>query len=163
MNASNRKLLLLGSTLFVVAICLVVAPFLTNYLLLMSRKSPPKSAYQEVLTYFDILVYGFMCFGSGSFDLMDNGLMGMMLGPERSRPFVQSLHAFAAVGFALSKYQNFVILNMFLQHILLTSVAVVMPHFLPRSADASEEICAQLANPDQNSTQDTQNTLIEGN
>ena len=50
-----------------------------------------------------VIVYGFMCFGSGSFDLMDNGLMGMMLGPETSRPFVQSLHAFAAVGFALSK------------------------------------------------------------
>ena len=45
MNASNRKLLLLGSTLFVVAICLVVAPFLTNYLLLMSRKLPLKSTY----------------------------------------------------------------------------------------------------------------------
>ena len=51
-----------------------------------------------------------MCFGSGSFDLMDNGLMGMMLGPETSRPFVQSLHAFAAVGFALSKH-NFDILT----------------------------------------------------
>ena len=38
MNPSNRKLIVLGSTLFVVAICLVVAPFLTNYLLLMSRK-----------------------------------------------------------------------------------------------------------------------------
>ena len=42
-----------------------------------------------------------MCFGSGTFDITDNGLMGMMLGPQISRPFVQSLHAFAALGFGI--------------------------------------------------------------
>ena len=41
-------------------------------------------------------------------------------------------------------------------------VAVVMPYFLPSSTDASEEICAQLANPNQNSTQNTKVALIEG-
>ena len=46
-------------------------------------------------------------------------------------------------------------------HILLI-VAVVMPYFLPSSVDASEEICAQLANPDQNSTENTVDTLMEG-
>lgn len=40
-----------------------------------------------------------MTFGLGSFDVADNGLMNMMLGPELSRPMVQSLHAFVAVGF----------------------------------------------------------------
>ena len=37
-----------------------------------------------------------------------------------------------------------------------------MPYFLPSSVDASEEICAQLANPNQNITEDTIGTLIEG-
>ena len=37
-----------------------------------------------------------------------------------------------------------------------------MPYFLPNSVDASEEICAQLANPNQNITEDTIGTLIEG-
>ena len=57
-----------------------------------------------------------MCFGSGSFDLMDNGLMSMMLGPETSRPFVQSLHAFAAVGFALSKHNFDILTVLFVAH-----------------------------------------------
>ena len=42
-----------------------------------------------------------MTFGSGSFDVADNGLMNMMLGPELSRPMVQSLHACVAIGFVL--------------------------------------------------------------
>ena len=44
-----------------------------------------------------------MTFGSGSFDVADNGLMNMMLGPELSRPMVQSLHACVAIGFVLGK------------------------------------------------------------
>ena len=44
-----------------------------------------------------------MTFGSGSFDVADNGLINMMLGPELSRPMVQSLHACVAIGFVLGK------------------------------------------------------------
>ena len=51
-----------------------------------------------------ISVYGLLTFASGSFDLTDNGLMNTMLGPEISRPFVQSLHALAAVGFVVGKF-----------------------------------------------------------
>ena len=60
MNPSNRKLIVLGSTLFVVAICLVVAPFLTNYLLLMSRKylfmSPKNTITLEITVSFQFMV-----------------------------------------------------------------------------------------------------------
>ncbi len=51
----------------------------------------------------------------------------MMLGPQVSRPFVQSLHAFAAAGFVL--------------------VAFIMPYFLPTSTEDSDKICANLKNP----------------
>ena len=53
------------------------------------------------------LVYGLLSFGSGSFDITDNGLMNMMLGPQVSRPFVQSLHAFAAAGFVIGSVHIF--------------------------------------------------------
>ena len=36
--------------------------------------------------------------------MADNGLMNTMLGPETSRPLVQSLHACVAIGFVLGKY-----------------------------------------------------------
>ena len=42
--------------------------------------------------------FGFITYGIGSFDMMDNALMVSMLGNELSRPFVQSLHAFKAAG-----------------------------------------------------------------
>ena len=57
--------------------------------------------FQELIIL--ISVYGLLTFASGSFDLTDNGLMNTMLGPEISRPFVQSLHALAAVGFVVGK------------------------------------------------------------
>ena len=58
-------------------------------------------------SFFGISVYGVLTFASGSFDLTDNQLMNMMLGPQVSRPFVQSVHAFAAVGFVMGKYLLF--------------------------------------------------------
>ena len=54
--------------------------------------------------FFQFLVYGLLTFASGSFDLTDNQLMNMMLGPQVSRPFVQSIHAFAAVGLVVGTY-----------------------------------------------------------
>jgi hypothetical protein len=44
----------------------------------------------------------FVCFFSaGSFDNGDNVLVFNLLGPQKSRPFIQSLHACTAVGFVL--------------------------------------------------------------
>merc|ERR1712223_388958 len=71
-----------------------------------------------------MLLFGILTFGTGSFDVADNGLMNTMLGPETSRPLVQSLHACVAIGFVL--------------------VAFLMPLFLPGSSTTSEEICAKL-------------------
>ena len=58
-----------------------------------------------------ISVYGLLTFASGSFDLTDNQLMNLMLGPQVSRPFVQSVHAFAAVGFVMGNCHSIYILG----------------------------------------------------
>ena len=72
-------------------------------------------------------VFTVMTFGSGSFDIADNSLMNQMLGPQASRPLVQSLHACVAIGFVM--------------------VALLMPYFLPETKSTSEDICHQLKNP----------------
>merc|ERR1712223_549461 len=80
-----------------------------------------------------MLLFGILTFGTGSFDVADNGLMNTMLGPETSRPLVQSLHACVAIGFVL--------------------VAFLMPQFLPTSSgESTKAICDRLKNPDINDT-----------
>jgi len=109
MEPSHRRLLFLGTIQILTSMCLLAVPFMENYILLLS-------------------LYGLLTFASGSFDLTDNGLMNTMLGPEISRPFVQSLHALAAVGFVV--------------------VTPIVPYFLPpESAESSKELCAQLKSP----------------
>ena len=43
-----------------------------------------------------VTVYGM---GLGMFDTSDNSLMVYIFGPEKSRPFTQSVHSFVGVGF----------------------------------------------------------------
>ena len=103
-----------------------------------------------------ILVYGLLTFASGSFDLTDNQLMNMMLGPQVSRPFVQSIHAFAAVGLVVGTYYLFFyFLLTWLILLSFISVTPLVPYFLPESVESSEsskEICAQLKQPYENET-----------
>ena len=40
-------------------------------------------------------------FAAGFFDNGDNALVINMLGPQKSRPFIQSLHACTAIGFVV--------------------------------------------------------------
>ena len=109
--------------------------------------------------FFQFLVYGLLTFASGSFDLTDNQLMNMMLGPQVSRPFVQSIHAFAAVGLVVGTYYFlFISFCFFLTWLILLSfisVTPLVPYFLPESAESTEsskEICAQLKQPYENET-----------
>ena len=53
-------------------------------------------------------MFGILTLGTGSFDVSDNGLMNTMLGPELSRPLVQSLHACVAIGFVMGNILEFV-------------------------------------------------------
>ena len=105
-----------------------------------------------------ISVYGLLTFASGSFDLTDNQLMNLMLGPQVSRPFVQSIHAFAAVGLVVGTYYLFFyFLLTWLILLSFISVTPLVPYFLPESAESSEsskEICAQLKQPYENETID---------
>ena len=79
MKSSSRKLILISVSLFFTSLWLGMVPFIQDYFLLMTA-------------------FGFITYGIGSFDMMDNALMVSMLGNELSRPFVQSLHAFKAAG-----------------------------------------------------------------
>ena len=90
--------------------------------------------------------------------------MNMMLGPQVSRPFVQSIHAFAAVGLVVGTYKT-ILYHLILFYFLITwlilfsfiLVTPLVPYFLPESAESSEsskEICAQLKQPYENETID---------
>ena len=88
--------------------------------------------------------------------------MNMMLGPQVSRPFVQSIHAFAAVGLVVGTYyfvsSYFILLLTYMIDIIFILVVTpLVPYFLPESVESSEsskEICAQLKQPYENETID---------
>ena len=109
MKASSRKLMIIATSLLFTTIWLSVVPFIQDYFLLMTS-------------------FVFIIYGIGSFDVMDNSLMVSMLGADLSRPFVQSLHAFKAVG--------------------LLAASFLVPLFLPKSASESEAICQNLGRSD---------------
>ena len=85
MKSSTRKLILISISLFFTSLWLGMVPFIQDYFLLMTA-------------------FGFITYGIGSFDMMDNALMVSMLGSELSRPFVQSLHAFKAAGIVFENH-----------------------------------------------------------
>ena len=93
----------------------------------------------------------------GCFDSADNSLFVYMLGPERSRPFIQSLHAAVALGFTLGMFE---ILNTLSRCFLQVHVIIVVCYrddilemfppgsllvhpFLP-PATASNTVCQDL-------------------
>ena len=49
----------------------------------------------------DVLLAGVFI---GSLDTASNSLVLFMLGPDRSRPYTQSLHAFVGMGFVLGSF-----------------------------------------------------------
>lgn len=103
-----------------------------------------KQKNRNEFSNFSILVTAILAFGLGSFDVADNGLMNMMVGPELSKPLVQSLHAFVAFGNVL--------------------VAFIMPQMLPESSQGSnEDLCAKLKNPDQFQELDLDSSVMSGN
>ncbi len=62
------------------------------------------SLYFTTVTF---LVIFLLYFSAGFFDNGDNALVISMLGPQKSRPFIQSLHACTALGFVVGKNKDF--------------------------------------------------------
>ena len=77
-----HKLTFLASGLLGTALALLAVPWLPAFALLLPA----------------LLLAGFAI---GCFDVADNGLFVYMLGPDRSKPYIQSLHAAVALGFTL--------------------------------------------------------------
>ena len=81
----SQKLCFLAFAEIVTGIFVMMTPFVYNFPLLIAMVS----------------VYGM---GLGLFDTADNSLVVYMLGPNKSRPFTQSLHAFVGVGFVIGSF-----------------------------------------------------------
>ena len=81
----------------------------------------------------------------------------MMLGPQVSRPFTQSLHASAALGFTTGIE---IMLYFYILNVSLFLVASLITFFLPNNSEASKELCAQLRN-EVNETDSQNNVEIE--
>ena len=79
---SWQKLTFLGSALLGTGLFILLVPWLYSFWLLLPC----------------LLLAGFCL---GCFDCADNSLFVYMLGPARSKPFIQSLHAAVALGFTL--------------------------------------------------------------
>ena len=98
----SKKLCFLAFAEIVTGIFVMMTPFVYNFPLLIAMVS----------------VYGM---GLGLFDTADNSLIVYMLGPNKSRPFTQSLHAFVGVGFIIGSF-------------------LVQP-FLPSEGDENKTVC----------------------
>ena len=95
-----------------------------------------------------------MTFATGSYDVADNGFVHQKFGTKMSRPVIQSLHAFASVGFLSCKSASFIV-NLFLREwleILSLSASFLMSYLLPQSQEKARELCKHLKNPDKNIT-----------
>ena len=79
-----QKLTFLAASLMGTGFFILLVPWLPSFWLLMPS----------------LLMAGFSL---GCFDTADNSLFVYMLGPARSKPFIQSLHASVAMGFTLGR------------------------------------------------------------
>ena len=98
----SQKLCFLAFAEIITGIFVMITPFVYSFPLLIAMVS----------------VYGM---GLGLFDTADNSLIVYMLGPNKSRPFTQSLHAFVGVGFIIGSF-------------------LVQP-FLPSESDENSTVC----------------------
>ena len=101
-KTTANKLTFLAFSEVITGIFLMITPFVYNFPLLISM----------------VTIYGMAL---GLFDTADNSLIVYMLGPKKSRPFTQSLHAFVGVGFIIGSF-------------------LVQP-FLPQEKDGDTDVC----------------------
>ena len=89
MSTTRRKLLYFASAHLIISISMYNIPFLFNLIQ-------------------TLVCFGFMTFATGSYDVADNGFVHQKFGTKMSRPVIQSLHAFASVGFLSCKSASFI-------------------------------------------------------
>ena len=93
MNTTRRKLVYFGLAHFIISASLFTVPFLFNLIQ-------------------TLVVFGFMTFSTGSYDVADNGFVHQLLGTQYSRPIIQSLHACASLGFLSCKFEISILSNL---------------------------------------------------
>eukprot|EP00093_Oithona_nana_P012844 12844.XXX_850863_849522_1 [CDS] Oithona nana genome sequencing. len=79
-RSTQAKLYFLAASEIITGIFVLSTPFTTSFPLLLLL----------------VTLYGM---GLGMFDTCDNSLMVYIFGPQRSRPFTQSVHSFVGAGF----------------------------------------------------------------
>ena len=84
-RSTSYKLTFLAIAEIITGVFVIMTPFVYDFPLLIAM----------------VTVYGM---GLGLFDTADNSFIVYMLGPTKSRPFTQSLHAFVGVGFILGSF-----------------------------------------------------------
>ena len=115
---SWQKLTFLAFGLLGTGFFILLIPWITSFCFLLSA----------------LLLVGFSL---GCFDSADNSLFVYMLGPDRSAPFIQSLHAAVALGFTLGGF------CMKESHKCFSSGSLLVHPFLP-PATTSNTICQDL-------------------
>lgn len=82
-NTTFRKLIFLALSEAITGAFMIATPYANHF--------------SELLFY--VTIYGF---GLGMFDTSDNSLIVYIFGPQKSRPFTQSLHTMVGVGFLMA-------------------------------------------------------------
>ena len=123
LKTRSQKLCFLAFAEIVTGIFVMITPFVYNFPLLIAMVS----------------IYGM---GLGLFDTADNSLIVYMLGPNKSRPFTQSLHAFVGVGFIIGSF-------------------LVQP-FLPSESGENKTVCPGSINTNNATVQEEYNPKLMG-
>ena len=98
-RTKNQKLSFLGGCVLLVGLFIGLVPFTSSFYLMLLGKNPsPSSGMKLTLPIPAIMLAGVFL---GCLDTASNSLVVWMLGPDRSPPFTQSLHAMVAMGFVL--------------------------------------------------------------
>ena len=118
---------------------MIATPYANHFYELLFYVSLPNYFFEYFFYYYydfihQVTIYGF---GLGMFDTSDNSLIVYIFGPQKSRPFTQSLHTMVGVGF-------------------LMATPICKP-FLPESDTSHNDVCPKLPNETNSIVQESGN------